>query len=52
MVVPVVVELGEDTGSAKQFADAGADFIVLGAGVFADKSAAAEVLKRTSDLIA
>lgn len=52
MVVPVVVELGDDAALAGQFARAGAEFVLLGAAIFAERSGAVETVKRVAEVIA
>ena len=52
MVVPVVVELGDDITRAAEFAAAGADFVLAGAAIFDDPTGAPAAVARLAAEIA
>ena len=51
MVVPVVVELGEELDQAADFIAAGAEFIALGEALWHDPAGAVETARRVSALL-
>jgi thiamine-phosphate pyrophosphorylase len=52
MVVPVVVDLGDDNARAAEFAAAGAEFVLVGSAVFDDPSGAPAAVAKLAAAIA